>query len=149
VLANAQFGSRASGDQLSETLGIATTSDLNAAVQLLRGAVTWTETCTRQATTPQPIPSRAVYSIYLNEVQQFTDFVSGWKGPSYSPPRPFVPPPIPLGTVVAEKGVRFGPHFLRITYTVLRDGYIAQIIVSGPTAPRDLPLLLTRLTTAL
>jgi hypothetical protein len=142
-IANEHFRDPASGEKVSVTIGFARAHNAARASRLLRRTSLDFRACLHVGAPRRT--GRAVPYAFV-KIQPFEDAV-GWT--SYYPPKPFTAPRLRWGDVVANDGIRLGPHQTQVFYAVLRDGYIAESSASGALSPWQDASIVNKLAAAL
>lgn len=142
LLVNQQYRSKGIGAQLSETIGIAGTSDVQQARRLLRQEKDVESCLSRRA------PRRVATYIESEfaRIQPFEDAV-GWTG--YCPAKSFTPDPVSYGGIISEYGFSVCGKTRWIFYTLLRDGVVANVLERGSLSPQQGAATADRLDAAL
>jgi hypothetical protein len=130
-LANNTFATPSSSEHVTETVGLATTTDPVRAAHLYENSSRDYSACV-SATPPRRIASYP--NAQSSRVRPF-EVAIGWAG--YAPPKRFNPPELgPVGTFEGS-GLTFGGKNRWIFYSVLRDGYVVAVTAQGSMAPHQ------------
>jgi hypothetical protein len=149
AIANEQFRSKHDGESLSETIGMATTSDPTRALHLWRNPWLRSGQCVRGHIRMPRRTTRVVENAYFTTIRPFETGEVGWTGYSPHPPKPFTAPRVTPGAVLFRQGMHLTTYETWVEYGVLRHGYVVEIAATGRLTPGQVAALMHRLVSML